>query len=123
MKGAGGTRGGIGEFLVGLGLTIAGGYMILSRLTVWSSLGSFWGYNSFGLSLIPLLGGIGVLFYDGASKLGWLLLGAGLVIIFAGVLMNLQVYFAPTSLFSTIMMFGLLLAGLGLVARALREHS
>ncbi len=83
MKGAGGTRGGVGEFLVGLGLTVAGGYMILSRLTVWSSLGSLWGFNSFGLSLIPLLGGIGVLFYDGGSKLGWLLVGGGLVIILA----------------------------------------
>lgn len=122
MNGAGGTRGGVGTFLVGLGLTVAGGYMILSRLTVWSSLGSFWGFNSFGLSLVPLLGGIGVLFYDGASKLGWLLVLAGLVVIFAGVLMNLQVYLAPTSLFSTIMMFGLLLGGLGLIVRALRAQ-
>ena len=96
--------------------------MILSRLTVWSSLGSFWGFNSFGLSLVPLLGGIGVLFYDGASKLGWLLVLAGLVVIFAGVLMNLQVYLAPTSLFSTIVMFGLLLGGLGLIVRALRAQ-
>jgi hypothetical protein len=123
MSGAGGTRGGVGTFLVGLGLTVAGGYMIMSRLTVWSSIGSFWGFNSFGLSLIPLLAGIAVLFYDGASKLGWLLLLAGLVVIFSGVLMNLQVYLAPTSLFSTIMMFGLLLGGLGLILRAVRDQA
>jgi hypothetical protein len=35
--------------------------------------------------------------------------------------MNLRVYFAPTSLFNTIVMLVLLAGGLGLIARSLRE--
>ncbi len=37
--------------------------------------------------------------------------------------MNMQVYFASTSVFATLMMFGLLFAGLGLILRAVREHA
>ncbi|MCZ8096596.1 MAG: hypothetical protein ACRCU1_18445 [Alsobacter sp.] len=122
MRGAGGTSGGLGEFLFGFVLTVAGGYMILSRITVWSGLGSFWGFSPFGMSLVPVLGGIALLFFNGGSKLGWFLLGGGLVIIFAAVIMNLQVYFAATSLFSAILMFGMLVGGLGLIARSLRAH-
>jgi hypothetical protein len=46
----------------------------------------------------------------------------GIVIIFAGILMNLQIYFQQTSLFNTIVMLVLLAGGVGLVARSLRAH-
>ena len=36
--------------------------------------------------------------------------------------MNLDVYFQPASLWTTIVMFGLIACGLGLFARALRPH-
>ncbi len=49
------------------------------------------GYNTFGLSLIPLVFGIGILFFNGKSIIGWLLLVIGVVIIFTGILMNLQI--------------------------------
>jgi hypothetical protein len=81
-----------------------------------------WGYNAFGLSLIPFILGIGLLFFDGKSKIGWLLALAGAVIIFAGILTNLEIYFRPTSLFNTILMLVLLAGGIGLVARALRPR-
>jgi hypothetical protein len=41
-------------------------------------------------------------------------------VIFAGILTNLRIYFEPTSLFHTLVMLGLLVGGLGLVARSLR---
>jgi hypothetical protein len=44
------------------------------------------------------------------------------VIIATGIITNLQVYFRPTSLFNTLLMLGLLAAGIGLVVRALRAH-
>jgi uncharacterized protein len=47
----------------------------------------------------------------------------GAVIIFAGVLVNLQIYFRPTSLYNTIVMLVLLAGGLGLVARSLRPYA
>ena len=56
------------------------------------------------------------------TVIGHWTLGGGLVIIFAAVIMNLQVYFAATSLFSAILMFGMLVGGLGLIARSLRAH-
>lgn len=61
-----------------------------------------------------------MLFFNGRSLIGWGLLGAGLLIIFAGVIANLQIYFRQTSLFDTLIMFGLLAGGVGLVARSLR---
>ena len=121
-EGAGGTPGGMGEFLLGLGMAVAGAYLLASSVTVSSGSWHVWGYNAFGLSLVPFIFGVGLLFYNGRSKVGWLLLFAGVVIILAGIIMNLHIYFQPTSLFGTIVMLVLLAGGVGLVARALRAH-
>jgi uncharacterized protein len=83
---------------------------------------ALWGYNAFGLTLVPLLLGIGWLFSDGRSPFGWLLVILGMAIIFVGVIANLHIYFHPTSLFNTLIMLGLLVGGLGLIARSLRSH-
>ncbi len=122
VRGAGGTLGGIGEFLAGLAMSVAGAYLLTSRVIVTSSFWSWWGFNGFGLSLLPVLVGIGMLFFNGRSVLGWLLLFTGAVIIGAGILMNLSIYFQPTSLFNTLVMMGLLAGGIGLIARAVQAH-
>jgi uncharacterized protein len=67
-----------------------------------------WGYNSFGLTLIPLLAGVGWLFFNGRSTVGWMLVILGAAMIFAGIIANLHIYFRPTSLFDTLIMLGLL---------------
>ena len=121
-RGPGGTPGGLGEFLLGLGLVVGGGYLILNQVSVAGGTWNFFGYNAFGLSLIPLLLGIGLLFFNGKSLPGWFLTGAGALIIVVGVIANLQIFFRPTSLFNTLLMLGLLAAGIGLVARSLRTH-
>lgn len=121
-RGPGGTPGGLGEFLLGLGLVVAGGYLILNQVGVGGGTWTLFGYNAFGLSLVPLLLGIGLLFFNGKSIPGWFLTGAGAIIIFVGIIANLQIFFRPTSLFNTLMMLGLLAAGIGLVARSLRSH-
>ena len=120
MTGAGGTSGGVGMFFGGLAMVIAGGYLLLTRVSVVSGGWSFYGYNAFGLTLFPLLIGIGVLFYNGRSIVGWFLSLGGALIILVGIVANLHIYFQPSSLFDTLMMLGLLAAGLGLVARSLR---
>ena len=119
-KGAGGTPGGLGEFFAGLAMTAGGGYLLLNQVTVTSGFWQMWGYNAFGISLIPLLIGIGLLFFDGRSKLGWLLTALGALIILLGILSNLTIFFRPTSLFNTLIILGLLAGGLGLIARSLR---
>ena len=121
MKGAGGTSGGIGAFFGGAAMVVAGGYLLLTRVSVVGGGWHFYGYNAFGLSLFPLLIGIGVLFYNGRSVPGWLLTGAGTVIIVVGIVSNMHIYFQATSLFDTLMMLGLLTGGIGLVARSLRD--
>jgi hypothetical protein len=122
MAGAGGTSGGIGMFLFGLAMAIAGGYLLTTQVTVTSNSWRFGGYNAFGLSLIPLILGIGLLFFNGRSIIGWLLTFGGAVIIFIGIITNLDIYFRPTSLFNTILMLVLLAGGIGLVARSLRAQ-
>lgn len=122
FRGVGGTPGGIGEFCLGLAMAVAGAYLITNRVMVASGFWSMWGYNMFGLTLVPLIIGVGILFFNSKSIIGWLLLGIGVVIIFAGILMNLQIYFQPTSLFNTIVMIVLLAGGIGLIFRALAPH-
>ncbi len=67
FNGAGGTPGGVIEFFVGLGMSLAGGYLLTNQVRVASSFWTLWGYNTFGLSLIPLIFGIGILFFNGKS--------------------------------------------------------
>jgi predicted membrane channel-forming protein YqfA (hemolysin III family) len=121
-RGAGGTPGGIGEFLLGAALAVAGGWLLTNQVTVSSGYWQLWGMSAFGVSLLPLLLGIGLLFFDGRSAWGWVLTAGGAVIILTGIVTNLHVYFRPTSLFNTLVMLGLLAAGVGLVARSLRAH-
>jgi uncharacterized protein len=122
FRGAGGTPGGLGELVIGLAMAAAGSYLLTQQVTVTSGYWHLWGYNAFGLSLIPLLFGVALLFFNGRSILGWLLLIGGAVIVLAGILMNLEIYFRSTSLFNTLLMLVLLFGGLGLIARSLRSH-
>lgn len=122
LKNAGGTSGGLFEFLIGLTMTVAGAYMLISRVIVTSGFWNWGGYNTFGLSLVPLIFGIAIVFFNGRSVIGWLLVFVSVVIIGSGVLMNLQIYFQPTSLFNTIVMLVLFAGGIGLIARAVMKH-
>lgn len=122
MNGAGGTPGGIGQFFIGLMCAVAGGWLLTNQVHVSTGGGWYlWGMNGFGLSLIPFILGVGMIFFNGKSIAGWLLLAAGLVIVFVGILSNLQIYFRSTSLFNTLMMFGLLAAGIGMLAASLKS--
>jgi hypothetical protein len=122
FPGPGGTSGGVVEFVVGLGLFILGAYLVTNRVTVYSGFPRWFGDHTFGITLIPFLLGLGVLFFDGRSILGWVLAGGGLLVIFAGIIASLSIAFEPTSLFATLVIFGLMAAGAGLMARALRAH-
>ena len=118
----GGTPGGLGHFLLGFAMACVGGYLLTNQVMVGSGYWSFYGGNTFGITLLPMLIGIGLLFFSGRSVIGWLLTGGGALFILAGVIANLHVYFRPTTLFNTIVMLVLLAGGIGLIARALRPH-
>src|SRR5262249_32906399 len=119
IRDVGGTSGGLGTFLLGFVMACAGGYMLLQQVTVTSHYWRLFGYDAFGVSLIPLIVGVLLLFYNGRGILGWLLVLGGVVVIGAGILLNLTIFFQPTSLFATLIMLVLLMGGLGLVARSL----
>jgi hypothetical protein len=123
MEGAGGTKGGFGLFFAGLAMAIAGGYLLTTQVTVTSGFWSYFGAHTFGLTLLPMVIGLGLLFFDGRSGIGWVLTIGGAIVIFVGILMNLRIYFEPTSLFHTLIMLTLLAGGLGLVARSLKAHT
>jgi hypothetical protein len=117
---AGGTPGGFGSFMIGLAMTCIGAYLLTNQVVVAGSYWAFYGGNTFGITLIPMLFGVAVLFWNGRSTIGWLLTIAGALFILAGVIANMHIYFQPATLFHTIVMLVLLVGGLGLIARAIR---
>lgn len=122
LSDVGGTSGGLGQFVLGLAMACIGGYLITHQVTIVGSYWSFWGGSSFGVTLLPMLFGVGILFWNGKSIIGWLLTVAGALFIFAGIIANLHIYFQPTSLFNTMVMLILLVGGLALIARSLRPQ-
>jgi hypothetical protein len=122
-RGAGGTPGGVGEFVFGLILAGIGTYLLFNQVQVHTSFWRFGGLaNSFGISLIPMLLGVAMLFFNGKSKIGWVLTVGGFLFIVVGILMNMDIYFQRTSLFNTLVMLVMLAGGLGLIFKSLRPH-
>jgi hypothetical protein len=118
----GGSVGGsLGLVVLGIVMAGAGGYLFLDRVTVIGTSWRLFGMNGFGLTLVPLLFGVFLLFLNGRSILGWVLTIAGTGIIFFGVLSNLDIFFRPTSLYVTLLILVLLLGGIALVVRGLRS--
>ena len=122
MQNVGGTPGGMRTFLLGLAMSIIGGYLLLQHVQVG---GGYWyfgwlgGYGqSFGITLLPLLFGVGILFFDGRSFVGRVLVGGGALIIVSGIIANLDIHFRQTSLFNLLVMLVLLVGGIGLIVRA-----
>ena len=120
LRDVGGTPGGLPHFLLGSGMLAGGSYLLLNQVMVHSGYWHLWGQQTFGLTLLPLLFGVGILFYIGKSIVGWTLTVLGAVFIFAGIIANLEIHFRPTSLFNTLTILTLIVGGLGLVFRSLR---
>ena len=68
----GGTPGGLGHFLLGFAMACVGGFLITHQVSIVGSYWSFWGGNSFGITLLPMLFGVGILFWNGKNRWGWL---------------------------------------------------
>lgn len=119
----GGTPGGTKTFLLGLIMLVVGGYLLFNQVQV---NGGYWrfslfgqGYGtSFGITLIPLLFGIGILFGNGKSLVGRGLTALGFLAILVGIIANLDIHFRQTSLWNTLTMLILIVGGMGLVIRS-----
>ncbi|MEM7719866.1 MAG: hypothetical protein AAF222_11750 [Pseudomonadota bacterium] len=128
MRGAGGTDGGIMQFLLGVGMMCGGGYLLLSRIIVrpnWGFGASIWSNGSFtvttGMIFIPFLIGVGFLFYNSRNWIGWLLTCGSLIALIFGVLANLNVHLTRMSAFDLITILVLFVGGVGLLLRSLRS--
>ena len=126
-RGAGGTSGGIGQFLLGLIMMCGGFYMLLNSIVISSHFGfgyRLYSYGHFGITsgmiLIPLIFGIGIIFYDSRKWYGWLLAGGSLVALVFGVISSIRFVFRPMSAFDLIVILVLSVGGLGLFLRSLR---
>ena len=116
------TKNSSGSFFTGLILAAIGIFLITQNTTLYTSfsLMDVIGFTPpFGLVLLPLLIGIGVLFFNGKSILGWVLTVFGVVTILLGILMGLKISFRPVSLYQGILMYGLTAAGAGLILKGL----
>lgn len=77
--------------------------------------------TSMGVIFVPLMIGIGVLFYDASKRWAWLLSAAGLAIIIVEMVSRIRFVMEIKST-SILLMFGLVAAGAGLVARGMVKN-
>ena len=127
LPGAGGTRGGIGRFFLGLMMMIAGTYLFLDAIEIWSSWGmrggmfNIGGFNlPGGLILVPFIFGIGMVFYNARNYAGWLLIFASMVMLVYGVIASINLGFRRISAFELLMILVLFAGGIGLFLSSLR---
>src|SRR5438270_10769571 len=101
LSDVGGTPGGLGHFLIGCVMACLGGYFLANQVSVVGSYWSFYGANTFGITLAPMLLCVGILFCNGRSLAGWIVTAAGAVFVSAGVIANMSLYFRSSSLQTT----------------------
>ncbi len=126
-RGAGGSDGGTGSFLIGLIMMIGGGYLLLNNIVVRPNFGMgavafrFGGFPiTSGMILIPFMFGVGIIFYNSKNWIGWLLAGGSMVALIFGVIANMELQLARMSAFDLIVILVLLVGGIGLFLRSLR---
>ena len=128
MRGAGGSEGGAGGFLLGLIMMIGGGYLLLNGIVVRPNFGL--GARVFGLAgvpitsgmiLIPFMFGVGLIFYNAQKWIGWIIAGGSMVALIFGVIANMTLQMARMSAFELIVILVLLVGGIGLFLRSLRD--
>ncbi len=124
---AGGTPGGAGRFFMGLAMLIAGGYLFLSAVRVHHLFSMGYGLFSLGgvrvttgMTLIPTVIGIGLIFHNARNPLGWLLGLGGLLAICVGVVASIQFSLADMTLFDLLVILTLLAGCAGLFVSSLR---
>lgn len=127
MRGAGGTDGGIGGFVLGFVMMCAGGYMLLQGIVIRPVFGfrtamftvGGWPITS-GMIFVPFIFGVGMVFYNARNPLGWLLAVGAVVALMFGVIANTQLQLARMTAFELLVILVLLVGGLGLFLRSLR---
>lgn len=132
MRGAGGTSGGIGEFFIGITMFVVGMFIFLSNVTVTNNfgmgtvlfrIGGGSGFNFVsGMLFIPFIFGIGFVFFNSKSIIGWILTIGSIALLVIGIIISLRFRFRPMNLFNVLMVLVLIFGGSGLFLSSLRER-
>lgn len=111
----------LGQFVIGLMMLAAGLYWFMENVTVSTHLGfGLWGYRlGAGLIVVPFIAGIIWLFLNVDSMGARLLTGAGVVIIVASIISNIQFIFRSTTLYAYLVMLILIFGGGALAGQVL----
>lgn len=126
-RGAGGTKGGEGSFLIGIIMMIAGGYLLLKGIMIRPQFGlgnAMYSIGGFpvttGLVLVPFAFGVGMVFYNSRNWLGWALACGSVIALMVGVIASINFTLVRMSAFDLLMILVLLMGGIGLFLRSLR---
>jgi hypothetical protein len=129
IEGAGGSKGGVGRFFLGLAMMVAGGYLFFDAIKITQHMHMGYTIYSFGafhlttgMTLIPLIFGIGFIFYNSNNPIGWLLSAASLIMLGFGVIASIKFRIRHMSAFELIMILTLLVGGIGLFFSSLRNY-
>ncbi|RSZ58145.1 hypothetical protein HF313_00090 [Massilia atriviolacea] len=131
MNGAGGTSGGTGQFFLGLIMMCGGFYLLLNGIVVSSnfgfssrlfSVGSGYGISG-GMVMIPMMIGIGMVFYNSRNYLGWLIALCSFAALVFGVISSVNMSLRTMSAFELICILVLAIGGLGLFLRSLKPSA
>jgi len=126
MKGAGGTEGGVSTFFLGLAMIVAGGYLFFNSIQV----GFQWGHGMYrmgnfqvtgGMVLFPFIFGVGFIFYNFESIIGWVLASASIIMLTVGVISSVQFHLRRMSSFDLMMILTLLFGGVGIFLSSLKK--
>lgn len=128
LKGAGGTQGGIGRFFIGLIMMVGGGYLFLDAIRITQHFSMGYAIYSFGalklttgMTLIPLIFGVGIIFYNSKNIFGWFLCTASLVMLLFGIISSIQFRIRTMTAFELIMILVLMIGGVGLFLSSLKS--
>lgn len=127
---AGGTNGGAGRFFIGLLMMVVGGYLFLDNVHVVNRFGmstalfGFGGYNvRSGMVLVPFIFGVGMIFYNARSIIGWGLVIGSLAAFGFGIITSVQFRLRTMSAFDIMTILVLLVGGIGLFLNSLKNFT
>jgi hypothetical protein len=122
-------RGGASQAILGFMMMCAGFYLLLQSIIVTNNF--FLGFDLYhfgagggmsitgGMILVPLILGIGMVFYNSSNIIGWALAIGSLAALIIGVIVNTHFALRSMSLFELLGIFVLAIGGLGLLLRAI----
>lgn len=110
------------QYFGGIGLILFGLFMLFQHIKVTSGLSTLWGWgvgDSIGFTMVPLLLGIGWIFYNSRSVWGWLISAVSIVLIVFTAISGLRMYFAPISMIGLILMLAPMAIGAALTLKGM----